>query len=116
MADFTRRYSISEVSELVNEPVHILRQWEARVPQLKPRRDRANRRYYTAKDIEIVRRLKDLIRHNKLTTKGAARQLAQELHGEGAPRTNQEMLDLLDQMEDHVRAMRAILHDDEPTP
>jgi DNA-binding transcriptional MerR regulator len=65
-----RRYRISEVSDLTEVAVHVLRQWEARFPQLKPKRDRSNRRYYMPADIGIVRRIKELVRHEKLTTHG----------------------------------------------
>ena len=57
------RYSISEVSELLNVPAHRLRQWEERFPPLDPARNRANQRYYTDADVEIVRRIKQLLQH-----------------------------------------------------
>lgn len=104
-----RRYGISEVSEMTDVPAHVLRQWEARFPQLKPGRDRANRRYYKAADIAIVRRIKQLLWHEKMTTKGARVRLAEELRGEGRPRTRQEALDILDQMEDGIRRMLDLL-------
>ncbi len=100
-----RRYSIREVSELTDVPDYILRQWERRFPQLKPRRDRAKRRYYLAGDIDIVRRIKQLLRHEKLSTEGARVRLAQELKGEGRPKTRKEVVDLLDRMENQIRAM-----------
>ncbi len=104
-----RRYGISEVSEMTDVPTHVLRQWEARFPQLKPGRDRANRRYYKAADIAIVRRIKQLLWHEKMTTKGARVRLAEELRGEGRPRTRQEALDILDQMEEGIRKMLDLL-------
>jgi len=104
-----RRYSISEVSELTEVAPHLLRQWEARYPQLNPKRDRANRRYFSADDIEIVRRIKVLVRHDKLTTKGAVRQLARELAGEGAPKTTTEATDLIDKIQAEARAALDIL-------
>lgn len=92
----------------------MLRKWEAAFPQLKlkVKRDRANRRYYTAEGIEIVRRLKQLLRHEKMTYKGAAERLAQELRGEGRPKTRQEVFDLLDKIETEVRDMLDLLGPD----
>ncbi len=107
-----RRYSISEVSERVGVPVHVLRQWEERFTQLKPRRNRANQRSYSAADIEVARRIKDLIRNEKLTSKGASRRLSQELHGEGQPRTDTEAIELLDKIEEEARAILDILNKD----
>jgi DNA-binding transcriptional MerR regulator len=102
-------YGIRAVSDLTGIPPHVLRQWEARYPQLKPKRDTRNNRTYTPADIEIIRRIKELTRHERLTTPGAKRRLSQELHGEGRPKTNAEILDLLDKIQDEVRAMLDIL-------
>jgi DNA-binding transcriptional MerR regulator len=104
-----RRYGISEVSKLTDIPAHVLRQWEARFPQLKPGRDRANRRFYKPADIAIVRRIKQLLWHEKMTTKGARVRLAEELRGEGRPQTRQEALDILDKMEEEIRTMLDLL-------
>ena len=100
-----RRYRISEVSDMTGVAVHLLRQWEDKLPQLKPKRDRANRRYYTTADIDIVRRVKYLLYREKMTFEGIRVRLSEELHGRGRPRTTQEVLDLLDKMQDDVRAM-----------
>ena len=100
-----RRYGISEVSRTVDVPVHVLRQWEHRIPQLKPKRDRANRRYYTTDDIEIVKRIKHLIRKERLTTEGVAKRLRREKAGEGRPRDSREALEMLDQIEADVRGL-----------
>lgn len=107
-----RRYRISEVSDMVGVPSHVLRQWETRFTQLKPKRDRANRRYYLPEDVEIARRIKELLRNEKLTSRGASRRLSQELFGEGRPRTNREARELIDKIENEVRAMRDILDRD----
>ena len=104
-----RRLRISEVSEMTGVAVHLLRQWEEKIPQLKPRRDRANRRYYLEKDVEIVRRIKHLVRHEKMGLDGVKIRIAQELHGEGRPRTRQEALDLVDRIETEARAMLKLL-------
>ena len=104
-----RRYAIAEVSELVGVPSHVLRQWESRIGPFKPRRDRANRRIYSVGDIEIARRIKQLLRDEKMTTKGAAKRLEEELKGEGRPKTNTETLDLIDKIDEEVRAIVDIL-------
>ncbi len=108
-SEIDRRNKISEVQDLLDVPAYVLRQWESRFPQLKPKRDRANRRYYTDKDIEIARRIKHLLWHEKMTTEGARIQLAQELSGMGRPKTNQQVIDLVDQIETEVRSMLDIL-------
>jgi DNA-binding transcriptional MerR regulator len=104
-----RRFTIGEVSEITDVPVHLLRQWEDKFPQLKPKRTRSNRRYYLAKDIEIVKRIKTLLRHDRLRVDGARIRLAQELHGEGRPRTQAEAIDLADKIQSEARAMLDLL-------
>ncbi len=110
-----RRYGIAEVSELVGVPPHVLRHWESLFNPLNPRRDRANRRIYSVDNIEIARRIKQLLRDEKMTTKGAAKRLEEELRGEGRPKTNTEALDLIDKIDQEVRAIVDILnkYDDE---
>jgi len=105
-----RRHSIGEVSELTGVAPHLLRQWENKIPQLKPKRDSVQRRYYLDKDIEVVRRVCYLLRHEKLTLDGVRVRIAQELHGEGRPRTNREALDLLDEIEKEIRAIQRLAH------
>lgn len=104
-----KRYKISEVSEITGVATHLLRQWESKIPQLRPRRDRSNRRYYTLKEIDIVKRINYLVRHEGLTLNGTKIRLAQELHGEGRPKTNQDVVDLLDKIETETRAIQNLL-------
>jgi DNA-binding transcriptional MerR regulator len=104
-----KRYSISEVSEHLELPVHLLRQWEKAFSQLKPKRNQANRRYYTLDDIRLIKRIKQLVRTEKMTHEGAYRRLKQELLGEGVPQTNEETLDIIDTIEAHARHALNIL-------
>ena len=110
MADLDdRRYGIAEVSELVGVPSHVLRQWEARIGIFGPDRNRSNRRIYSRSDIEIAKRIKQLLRDDKMTLKGVSKRLEEELKGEGRPKTNTEALDLIDKIDEEVRAMVDIL-------
>ncbi len=109
MDTLEKRYSISEVSALTEVPDYVLRQWEMKFPPLKPQRTRSRRRFYVSKDIDIVRRIKQLLWHEKLSTEGARLRLIQELHGEGRPKTRQEVNGLLDRMESEVREMLDLL-------
>ena len=100
-----KRKTIAEVSQELDVPVHLLRQWEARFPQLRPKRTATRRRTYSTKDIDIAKRIKYLLQHDKLGTEAARRQLAEEIHGHGRPRTNKEALELIDKIETEARAM-----------
>lgn len=111
-------YPISEVGAITGVPPHALRQWEERFPQLRPRRLRTGRRAYTARDIEIIRRIKTLLKHEGMTTQGARTRLAQELGEAGRPKNRQEMLAIVDKIADEARAIRSLADpaDQQPGP
>jgi DNA-binding transcriptional MerR regulator len=100
-----RRYRIGEVGKLLGVSIRTLRVWEDRFKQLKPKRDRVKRRYYLKDDIEIARRIKQLLKHEKLSSEGARIRLTQELHVEGRPRTRKELIDLVDSIENDLRGL-----------
>lgn len=64
-------YSISEVSRLTNLEQYILRYWETEFDQLKPQKNRAGNRIYTNKDINLILKIKKLLREEKYTIEGA---------------------------------------------
>lgn len=74
-------YLIGEVCQALDVKPHILRYWEQQIPLLKPRKDQAGRRLYSARELQILYRLRYLIRVRKLTTEGAAQKLVEELSG-----------------------------------
>lgn len=100
-----RRYKISEVSEATGVSIDTLRRWDTRDRYLRPRRDRVGRRYYTAEDIEIVRRVKQLLEHDGLKPEGVRKRLALELRGEGKPKTQREAIERLNEIEGEIEAL-----------
>ncbi len=104
-----RRYRIGEASRETGVPTYLLRQWEKKVTQLKPKRDHAGRRYYLQPDLEDIRRANYLLRHEGLTFEGVNIRLAEESAGTGRPRTNSEAIDLLDRIQNEIRAMLDII-------
>lgn len=64
-------YSISEVSKLTELEQYILRYWETEFEQLKPSKNRAGNRIYTNKDIQLILKIKKLLREEKYTIDGA---------------------------------------------
>jgi len=69
-------YSISEVSRITGLEPYVLRYWEKEFPSLCPKKSRGGNRIYTARDIELVNRIKHLRTHEKLTIAGARNKLA----------------------------------------
>ena len=51
-------FSIKEVRKLVNLPLSTLRYWESQFEQLSPYKDEHGNRYYTEKDIELIKQIK----------------------------------------------------------
>ena len=51
-------YSIKEVRKLVDLPISTLRYWETQFEQLSPYKDEHGNRYYTEKDIELIKQIK----------------------------------------------------------
>lgn len=62
--------TISEVAADTGVAQHILRYWETRFPQLRPLQRAGNRRYYRPEDIDLVRRIDDLLNRQGYTIKG----------------------------------------------
>jgi len=75
-------FKISEVSvylDLVNplskKPLnHILRYWEKEFKQIKPKKIN-NRRYYSAEQVEILKKIKFLVKNKGMTISGAKKLL-----------------------------------------
>ena len=69
--------NISEVSKIVNlidpttkKPLnHILRYWEKEFKEIRPRKIN-NRRYYSAKQVEIIKMIKFLLKNKGMTILG----------------------------------------------
>lgn len=63
--------TISEVAEELNVPQHVLRFWETRFPQIRPRKGAGGRRYYRPADIDLLRRIRKLLYDDGFTIRGA---------------------------------------------
>lgn len=70
-------YTISEVAENFNIAASVLRYWETQFKQLKPKKMR-KRRYYTMKDIELVKRIYELLYERRMTIDGARKELSEQ--------------------------------------
>ncbi len=67
--------TISEVADDLHIPQHVLRFWETKFPQLKPLKRGGGRRYYRPEDVELLRRISDLLYIQGYTIKGVQRLL-----------------------------------------
>lgn len=71
-------YSIGEVSDIVGFEPHVLRYWEQEFDILDPRKNRAGRRVYTEEDIELIERIRYLLKDEKYTIAGAQQVLRRD--------------------------------------
>jgi DNA-binding transcriptional MerR regulator len=77
--------TISEVADDLHIPQHVLRFWETKFPQLKPLKRGGGRRYYRPEDVELLRRISDLLYIQGYTIKGVQRLLREGGAGEDEP-------------------------------
>lgn len=67
--------TISEVSQALDVPAHVLRFWETRFSQLRPLKRAGGRRYYRPEDVELLARIRGLLYDNGYTIRGVQRLL-----------------------------------------
>lgn len=70
-------YSIKEVAKLLNEEPTTLRYWERNFPQLQPRRSGNGRRQYTLENVEVVRKIRHMLREEGFSISRARGRLEQ---------------------------------------
>ena len=69
--------TISEVSDELDVPQHVLRFWETKFSHIKPMKRGGGRRYYRPEDVELLRCIRDLLYTDGYTIKGVQRLLRQ---------------------------------------
>ncbi len=62
--------TIAEVADELGVATHVLRFWETKFPQIKPMKRTGGRRYYRPDDVELVRKIKDLLYEKRYTIEG----------------------------------------------
>ena len=67
----TKYYRIGEVAKLTGLPAYTIRYWEKEFEELSPRKSRTGRRLYSEDDLELVRRIQNLLHHQGFTIRGA---------------------------------------------
>ncbi len=70
--------TISEVSEWLDRPTHVLRFWESKFPQIKPVKRAGGRRYYRPQDMLLLGGIKRLLHDDGMTIKGVQKMLREQ--------------------------------------
>ena len=71
-------FKIGEVSELLGVEPYVLRYWETEFPVLSPKKSGTGHRLYRRKDVELLLRIKHLLRERRFTIEGARQTLTAE--------------------------------------
>jgi len=74
-----RYFTITEVADQLGVNPSMLRYWEKEFRQLHPRTNARGKRFYTARDIEVIRRIHELVKVRAYTIEGARRLLNGEI-------------------------------------
>ncbi len=67
--------TISEVADQLDVPPHVLRFWESKFAQVRPLKRGGGRRYYRPEDVELLRRIRELLYTEGYTIKGVQKLL-----------------------------------------
>ena len=67
--------TISEVSNEIDVPAHVLRFWETKFLQIKPFKSGGGRRYYRPEDVTLLKTIRQFLYSDGYTIKGVQRLL-----------------------------------------
>lgn len=70
--------TISEVSDWLDTPAHVLRFWESKFSQIKPVKRAGGRRYYRPEDMDLLGGIKTLLHDEGMTIKGVQKLLREK--------------------------------------
>ncbi len=99
--------TISEVSTDLDVPQHVLRFWESKFTPVRPLKRGGGRRYYRPEDVDLLRRISNLLYTDGYTIKGVQRLLREghgklEIAAEAAPAPASDRAILEEALEDLV--------------
>src|SRR5215471_1469484 len=110
-------FKIGEVSDLLGVEPYVLRYWETEFPALSPKKSGTGHRLYRRKDVELLLRIKHLLKEKRYTIEGARQTLQAEARAPKAsraakPRVQAELfasdplLDIRRELEDILQLLK----------
>lgn len=102
-------YSISEVSQMLNEAPSLIRFWEKEFDILKPKKNSKGNRQYTREDIANLRLIYHLVKEQGYTLQGANEKLKLD-KGQSAKKV--EIIDSLYKIRNLLTDIKDILEKD----
>ena len=82
--------TISEVSNEIDVPAHVLRFWETKFLQIKPLKRGGGRRYYRPEDVTLLKTIRQFLYSDGYTIKGVQRLLKDGLIKTASNQVNTE--------------------------
>ncbi len=92
-------YKISDAAKIVGVTASTIRYWEKEFEQLKPHKTGGGQRFYSAKTLELLHTLKNMLYVHKFTIEGAKKQLRSK---EPLPIEPEQPTDTIDK--EHLKA------------
>lgn len=84
--------TISEASEALDVPQHVLRFWETKFSQIKPLKRNGGRRFYRPQDLDILAQIKHLLYAQGYTIKGAKKAIEDFARGIDGGMTSEQWM------------------------
>jgi DNA-binding transcriptional MerR regulator len=100
--------TISEVSEDLDVPQHVLRFWESKFTQIKPLKRGGGRRYYRPEDVQLLSQIRDLLYKEGYTIRGVQK-LLRVPSGKGKAEPHDDQDALLREMLKEIKDLKRIL-------
>jgi DNA-binding transcriptional MerR regulator len=82
-------YKIGEACKLLDIQPYVLRYWETEFPELSPNKSRSGQRVYSQDELDLIRRIKELLYEEGFTIAGAKKRLEAEMAA-GGPGAGQD--------------------------
>jgi DNA-binding transcriptional MerR regulator len=103
--------TISEVSQDLEVPQHVLRFWESKFTQIKPLKRGGGRRYYRPEDVQLLSQIRDLLYKDGYTIRGVQKLLREPAaKGKGdEPAEPGDEREILHEMLAELRELKRIL-------
>jgi DNA-binding transcriptional MerR regulator len=104
-------YSINEAAKILELPPYVLRYWEKEFKMLRPKKNRAGRRVYTRREIEIVMNIKKLLYEEGFTIEGARKKLVtmKKEDIEQIPLPFKKPKDIIAEVKQELKELKALL-------
>ena len=104
--------TIGEVSKTIQVPQHVLRFWEENFTQVSPLKRKGGRRLYSENDINVLRRIKELLYEEGYTIKGVQSYLSKkkidDIKAEGKLKIPAEVSKKLEQITDTLQKLKKL--------